>query len=185
MDGNTRLCTATAAAALKESFGSDGQPGSLHRHRPLRRDLPVGHNMAETQTVLWTRILDRLARPGPAAVRRASTRARRRSPREADVHLAPRAGHEPGADERPAPRAASRNGWIDDDYVDAHTVGFDELRRRVEPYTPERVARDLRRRRPTTSRAAARIFGTSRAAGLDRAPGRLPVAPGDRRGRAR
>ena len=28
MDGNTRLCTATAAAALKESFGTDGQPGS-------------------------------------------------------------------------------------------------------------------------------------------------------------
>src|SRR4029453_15516538 len=27
MDGNPRLCTATAAAALKESFGSDGQPG--------------------------------------------------------------------------------------------------------------------------------------------------------------
>jgi anaerobic selenocysteine-containing dehydrogenase len=27
MDGNTRLCTATAAAALKESFGADGQPG--------------------------------------------------------------------------------------------------------------------------------------------------------------
>src|SRR5690606_16606525 len=28
VDGNTRLCTATAAAALKESFGCDGQPGS-------------------------------------------------------------------------------------------------------------------------------------------------------------
>ena len=28
VDGNTRLCTATAAAALKESFASDGQPGS-------------------------------------------------------------------------------------------------------------------------------------------------------------
>lgn len=28
LDGNTRLCTATVAAALKESFGSDGQPGS-------------------------------------------------------------------------------------------------------------------------------------------------------------
>src|SRR4051812_3456491 len=27
VDGNTRLCTATAAAALKESFGCDGQPG--------------------------------------------------------------------------------------------------------------------------------------------------------------
>jgi hypothetical protein len=28
LDGNTRLCTATAAEALKETFGSDGQPGS-------------------------------------------------------------------------------------------------------------------------------------------------------------
>lgn len=27
MDGNTRLCTATAAASMRESFGSDGQPG--------------------------------------------------------------------------------------------------------------------------------------------------------------
>jgi anaerobic selenocysteine-containing dehydrogenase len=27
MDGDTRLCTATAAAALKASFGTDGQPG--------------------------------------------------------------------------------------------------------------------------------------------------------------
>ena len=28
LDGNTRLCTATAGQALKETFGSDGQPGS-------------------------------------------------------------------------------------------------------------------------------------------------------------
>ena len=28
MDGNTRLCTAMAATALKEAFGSDGRPGS-------------------------------------------------------------------------------------------------------------------------------------------------------------
>jgi anaerobic selenocysteine-containing dehydrogenase len=28
MDGNTRLCTATAAASMRENFGADGQPGS-------------------------------------------------------------------------------------------------------------------------------------------------------------
>lgn len=28
MDANTRLCTATASFALRESFGTDGQPGS-------------------------------------------------------------------------------------------------------------------------------------------------------------
>ncbi|GAB2609470.1 hypothetical protein [Kribbella endophytica] len=30
MDDNTRLCTATAAAALKETFGSNGQPSSYN-----------------------------------------------------------------------------------------------------------------------------------------------------------
>jgi hypothetical protein len=44
LDGNTRLCTATAGEALKESFGADGQPGSYDDHRvgrrrPARRDV--------------------------------------------------------------------------------------------------------------------------------------------------
>ena len=52
----------------------------------------------------------------------------------------------------------------------------------VEPYTPERVARDLRRRRPTTSRRAARDLRHRRAGALHRAAGLLPVAPGHRRG---
>ena len=29
LDGNTRLCTATAAQSLKETFGCDGQPAGL------------------------------------------------------------------------------------------------------------------------------------------------------------
>jgi ferredoxin-nitrate reductase len=37
IDGNTRLCTATAAAALKASFGSDGQPGSYTDIDPATR----------------------------------------------------------------------------------------------------------------------------------------------------
>ena len=61
LDGNTRLCTATAAAALKESFGSDGDPGSLSDIDICDTMFLVGHNVAETQTVLWARVLDRLA----------------------------------------------------------------------------------------------------------------------------
>ena len=35
LDGNTRLCTATAGQALKETFGCDGQPNGVHaRPRP-------------------------------------------------------------------------------------------------------------------------------------------------------
>ncbi|MGN6126492.1 MAG: molybdopterin-dependent oxidoreductase, partial [Humibacter sp.] len=59
MDGNTRLCTATAAAAMKESFGSDGQPGSFADIDECDAIFLFGHNMAETQTVLWSRIIAR------------------------------------------------------------------------------------------------------------------------------
>ena len=38
LDGNTRLCTATAGQSLKETFGCDGQPGRRARHRVLRHD---------------------------------------------------------------------------------------------------------------------------------------------------
>src|SRR5205814_6805761 len=65
MDGNTRLCTATAAAALKETFGSDGQPGSYRDIDLCDTLFLAGHNMAETQTVLWARILDRRAGAQP------------------------------------------------------------------------------------------------------------------------
>ncbi len=68
VDGNTRLCTATAAAALKESFACDGQPGSYTDVDHADVIALYGYNMAETQTVLWARILDRLAGPNPPHV---------------------------------------------------------------------------------------------------------------------
>ncbi len=61
LDGNTRLCTATAAEALKESFGCDGQPGSFDDLDPADVIALFGHNMAETQTVQWARHAERLA----------------------------------------------------------------------------------------------------------------------------
>src|SRR4051794_15437432 len=60
MDGNTRLCTATAAAALKESFGTDGQPGCYGDIDHCDALFSYGHNVAATQTVLWARMLARL-----------------------------------------------------------------------------------------------------------------------------
>ncbi|MFC4373406.1 molybdopterin oxidoreductase family protein [Nocardia halotolerans] len=156
MDGNTRLCTATAAAALKQSFACDGQPGSYTDVDHADVIALFGHNMAETQTVLWARVLDRLAGPNPPAIVCVDPRSTPVA-RAATVHLAPRPGtnvmlmngllHE-----------IIGNGWIDQDYIDAHTVGFDELRTALADYSAERVARvcdvpveDLR--------AAARLLG--------------------------
>src|SRR3954467_4275025 len=63
LDGNTRLCTATSDFALKESFGTDGDPGSLADFDLCDTIFAVGHNIAETHTVTWARILDRLRGP--------------------------------------------------------------------------------------------------------------------------
>jgi anaerobic selenocysteine-containing dehydrogenase len=91
MDGNTRLCTATAAEALKETFGTDGQPGSYADVEHADTIALFGHNASETQAVLWMRMLDRLEGPNPprlVVVDPRPTPAARR----ADVHLAVRNG---------------------------------------------------------------------------------------------
>jgi anaerobic selenocysteine-containing dehydrogenase len=158
VDGNTRLCTATAAEALKETFASDGQPGSYTDIDSADVLALFGHNMAETQTVLWTRVLDRLAGPNPPKVICVDPRLTPVA-RAATVHLAPRPGtnvmlmnallHE-----------ILGNGWIDRDYIDAHTVGFDELEKQVEPYSPE-VAAEVCDVPVHDIREAARILGTA------------------------
>jgi ferredoxin-nitrate reductase len=138
MDGNTRLCTATAAAALKASFGSDGQPGSYTDVDHCDTLALFGHNVAETQTVLWMRMLDRRRGPNPPRLLCVDPR---ETPvaREADLHLAPRLGTNQAL-LNGLQRELIANGWIDERYVREHTLGFDELRATVEPYTPERVA---------------------------------------------
>ena len=88
MDGNTRLCTATAAAALKASFGTDGQPGSYTDVDHCDAIALCGHNVAETQTVLWMRMLDRRRGADPPRMLAASTARPTPVAREADVHLA-------------------------------------------------------------------------------------------------
>jgi anaerobic selenocysteine-containing dehydrogenase len=63
LDGNTRLCTSTAALALIESFGTDGAPGSYSDLDTTDAIFQIGHS--KPPRVLWSRILDR--RRGEAA----------------------------------------------------------------------------------------------------------------------
>lgn len=158
MDGNTRLCTATSAAAMKETFGSDGQPGSYEDIDACDAVFLWGHNMAETQTVLWARVLDRIAGPDRPKVVCVDPR---RTPvaRQADLHLAPLNGTNQAL-MNGIIREVLHRGWVDQDYVAAHTLGYDDLAETVEAWTPERTAHtcgvpadDVRR--------AAEIFGTT------------------------
>ncbi|GAA3262001.1 molybdopterin oxidoreductase family protein [Nonomuraea helvata] len=159
LDGNTRLCTATAAAALKESFGSDGQPGSYTDVDHADVIALYGHNVAETQTVLWTRILDRLAGPNPPALVCVDPR---ETPvaRAATVHLANRPGTNVALMNGLLHEIIA-NGWIDERYLRDHVVGFEELQKRVHDFPVEEAARicDVP---PDALREAARLIGTAR-----------------------
>ncbi|MBV9832330.1 MAG: molybdopterin-dependent oxidoreductase, partial [Marmoricola sp.] len=158
VDGNTRLCTATAAEALKESFGSDGQPGSYTDVDHADVIALYGHNVAETQTVLWMRMLDRLAGPNPPKILCVDPRLTPVA-EAATVHLAPRPGtnvmlmnalvHE-----------LIEHDWVDHDYVDAHAVGFDELVKMTAGCTPER-AEEVCDVPAEQLREAARLIGTA------------------------
>jgi ferredoxin-nitrate reductase len=158
MDGNTRLCTATSAAALKESFGCDGQPGSYTDLDSTEAIFNIGHNVAEQQTVLWMRILDRLhganppklividPRPIPAALK-------------ADIHLAPK----PGTN---VPimngilHLLIKHGWLNHQYIKRSTIGFEVLEKVVERWTPELVEQvaDVK---ASQLMAAAEMLGTT------------------------
>ncbi|HEX9959091.1 MAG TPA: nitrate reductase, partial [Fibrella sp.] len=159
MDGNTRLCTATAAAALKISFGTDGQPGSYTDLDTTEAILHVGHNVASQQTVLWTRILDRLTGPNPPKLIVIDPRTTFTA-QQATVHLAPRVGTNIPV-MNGLLNLIIQAGQIDQSYIDAHTVGFGELKAIVAQWSPERVEA-ISGVPADQLRAAAHILGTTR-----------------------
>ncbi|MEU8804535.1 nitrate reductase [Spirillospora sp. NPDC048819] len=159
LDGNTRLCTATADFALKETFGTDGDPGSMTDFDVCDTIFAIGHNIAETHTVLWMRILDRLR--GPDRPRLVVVDPRRtKVAQEADVHLPIRSGtnlallngiqHELLA-----------GGWIDEEFTERHTIGLSKLEQTVKEYPPERVA-EICGVPAGDIREAAHVIGTGR-----------------------
>jgi anaerobic selenocysteine-containing dehydrogenase len=158
MDGNTRLCTATAAASLKESFGADGQPGSYTDIDDCDAVFLYGHNMAETQTVLWARILDRVSGPNPPRLVCVDPRETAVA-RAAEVHLSVRPGTNLAL-MNGLVRELFINGWIDQEYVAAHTLNLGQLRSVVDKWTPELVA-EVCGVEAADVRRAAEIFGTS------------------------
>jgi anaerobic selenocysteine-containing dehydrogenase len=158
VDGNTRLCTATAGEALKESFGCDGQPGSYTDVDHTDAICCYGHNVAETQAVLWMRMLDRLH--GPDRPELLVVDPRRTPPaREASIHLALRNGTNLALMNALIHELIA-HGWVDSDYVQANAVGFEELERTVAGCTPKWAA-EICGLEAREIAAAAELIGTA------------------------
>jgi anaerobic selenocysteine-containing dehydrogenase len=138
LDGNTRLCTATSGEALKETFGCDGQPGSYADVDHADVIALYGHNVAETQTVLWMRMLDRLNGPRPPRLLVVDPRPTPAA-KLADVHLRPLPGTNVALLNSLIQQLIAHK-WIDTEFIVANTVGFEQLAEIVAPYTPDVAA---------------------------------------------
>jgi anaerobic selenocysteine-containing dehydrogenase len=160
IDGNTRLCTATAEWALKLSFGCDGQPSSYQDFNSCDTLFLVGHNMAETETVTWMHVLDRLEGPDPPRLVTVDPRVTPTS-RRADINLPIRYGTNVAL-LNALQHELIANGHIDERFIAEHTVGFESLREVTERWPPERAA-EICGVPAEDIRAAARILGEAEA----------------------
>lgn len=138
IDGNTRLCTATSATGLMANFGADGPVASYADIDQAQLLCLYGHNVAEVQTVLWERML--------AAKRNNGARIIVADPRKtptvlqgADLHLQLKAGTNVALMNGIIHLLIAR-GYVKREFIEAHTVGFDELQAVTAEYPPERVA---------------------------------------------
>ena len=148
VDTNSRLCMASSVAGHRRAFGADTVPGTYADLDQADLIVLVGSNAAWCHPVLFQRMARNKAERGAKIVvidpRRTATAD------DADLFL-PIA---PGMDTALFCGLLvhlAEHGALDDDYIDAHTSGFDDA-----------LARARKRSRPTSTT-------TARATGLDAA----------------
>src|SRR4051812_35704789 len=143
---------------MRESFGSDGQPGSYTDIDYTACIFMVGHNMAATQTVLWSRILDRLEGPDPPQLIVVDPRLSETAKR-ATVHLAPKIGTNVAL-LNGIQYLLLKHGWVNEEYVSKHVSNVEGLKEKVMEYPPDKVSKITGVPQEQLEEAA-RIIGTS------------------------
>lgn len=139
IDSNSRLCMSAAVVGYKQSLGADAPP-TCYGDLALADCLFIaGANTAWAHPVLFRRIEDsKAARPQQRII---VVDPRRTETAEfADLHLAIR----PGTDValfHGMLNACIWEGWIQPDWIDRHTHGFEALKTLVRGMTPTEAAR--------------------------------------------
>ncbi|MFV2004549.1 MAG: molybdopterin oxidoreductase family protein [Gammaproteobacteria bacterium] len=137
-DGNTTLCMSSSVSGYKRSFGSDGPPGCYADFDHTECLLAFGSNLPEQHPIIYWRLCEALEeRKFPIIVvdPRVTMFAQK-----ADIHL-PVA---PGTDLvllNALSHVILEEGLADDDYIRAHTVGYDEFSALLKEYDPESASK--------------------------------------------
>ena len=138
IDYNGRFCMSSAATASQRAFGVDrGLPFPLSDVAKTSALLLVGSNLVETMPPAMSYFDDQRRGDGTLIVidPRVTPTAR-----QADLHLQPM----PGTDLALANallHIAIKEGFVDEEFVERRTVGFNLVEQRVGSYWPDRIER--------------------------------------------
>ena len=136
IESNSRLCMASAGSGYKLSLGADGPPGSYQDFEHADVFLVIGSNMADCHPILFLRLMERVKRGAKLIVvdpRRTATAAK------ADLFLQ----IAPGADLallNGLLHLIHADGLVDQEFVAAHTEGWEAMPEFLADYPPDVVA---------------------------------------------
>jgi len=139
IDSNSRLCMSSAVVGYKQSLGADAPPACYEDIELADCLLIAGANPAWAHPVLFRRLEDARAKRPDMKIVVVDPR-RTETAEFADLHLQIR----PGADValfQGLLHACIWEGWIDQDFIAAHTEGFAALKALVREMTPAAAAR--------------------------------------------
>jgi len=138
VDTNSRLCMSSAVAGYKATLGADAPPACYDDVNHAQCLFIVGSNAAYAHPVLFRRI-EEAKKKNPAMKVIVADPRRTDTAELADLFLP----LQPGSDVmlfHGLLHIMLWEGWINADYIAAHTTGFDELKALVRECTPEHVA---------------------------------------------
>jgi anaerobic selenocysteine-containing dehydrogenase len=136
-DGNTRQCMATSVVAYKQSFGFDAPPYTYADFEESDVIVLVGSNLCIAHPIMWERVMRNPHRPEIIVLDPRTTE----TAMQATQHLA----LAPKSDQTllyGVAKVLIDNGWIDRDYIAAHTKGCDEFARFVESFPLDRITQE-------------------------------------------
>ncbi len=155
-DGNTRQCMATAVVAYKQAFGFDAPPYAYEDFEQSDVIVLVGSNLCIAHPILWEHVCRNPHQPEIVVVdpRRTETAM------NATLHL-PLAPKSDLTLFYAVTQHLISRGWIDREFIEAHTSGFEELARHVAPFTLARAAEATGLPQDTIARLA-QLIGTGK-----------------------
>lgn len=134
-DGNTRQCMATAVVSYKQSFGFDAPPYTYADFQESDVIVLVGSNMCIAHPIMWERVCKNPHNPEIVVI----------DPRKTETAMAA-TQHLPLAPKSDLElfygiaNALITRGWIDEEYIAAHTEGYEDFKSHVSGFSLEAVS---------------------------------------------